>query len=63
MNSNIHHFFWGLWEDLIKHYPKIADEYCKDEEYHFYGFRNEIQAKTDVEIAELILEIYKQIEQ
>jgi hypothetical protein len=55
--------FWDIWEFVCSDYSDIADEYCKDDEYLFSQFRNEIQAKSDLEIAELIAEIIEKIKQ
>jgi hypothetical protein len=59
----IHKLFWEFWEEYVVKYPKLADNYCKDDEWLFFTFRNEIQAKSDVEVLELMLEMVKNIKQ
>lgn len=53
--------FWNLWEHLIEEYPDIANDYCQDDEHNFIMFRNEINCKSNQEIAELIEEIASKI--
>lgn len=55
--------FWDIWEFVCSDYSDIADEYCQDDEHSFSQFRNEIQAKSDLEITELIAEMIDKIKQ